>query len=203
MTGKRGSWNKTLLAIGVLAMLLPSAVILLAEEKAAEKPATTAPAKTKEQKEAEEVARVMDFFHRTQPDVYKQAHRLQETDPEKFKSLIQPAIRIVNMLEDLKKRDPEYYDLKMKEYQLAFQSRRLAEQLHRNDLTPADREKIMAELADIVSQEFDNAQQVRRKEIANIVARVKRLQADLSEREKNKDKHLNRRLNDLTDQKNP
>jgi len=209
---KLGTRNfQAVLAAGALAMLLPSAVALLAADKVSAKPATTAPAaaaksppasapaKTKEQKEAEEIARVMDFFKRTQPDVYEQALQLRATDPDKFKSLVQSQSVVcrVNSLEDIKKNDPEYYDLKIKDYQFIFLSKRLAEQLHRSDLTPADRAKIMADLNDLISREFDNAQQMHRKEIANIEERVKKLQATLEEREQNKDKYLKRRLNEL------
>ena len=180
-------------------MLLPSAALLVAQPAKAPtttpatRPAPPAP-KTKEQREAEEIASVMDFLKQTQPDAFESARRLRETDPEKFKSLIQPTVRIVNSLENLRKNDPELYELKIKDYQFAFQAKRLAEQLHRPDLTPADREKLMANLTDLISREFDNAQQIRRKEIEG---QIRRLQSVFEEREKNKEKHLQRRLNEL------
>ncbi|MCL2641454.1 MAG: hypothetical protein FWD53_11450, partial [Phycisphaerales bacterium] len=93
--------RSSLLAAVVLAMLLPPAALLVAQPA---KAPTTAPAtrpappvpKTKEQREAEEIASVMDFLKQTQPDAFESARRLRETDPEKFKSLIQPTVRIVN-----------------------------------------------------------------------------------------------------------
>lgn len=207
MVGKRARRFAFLMTVlSGVAIVLPSAVTLLAEDKPAlkavpatttSKPATAPAAKTKEAKRAEEIALVMEFFHQTQPDVYEKARRLRETDPAKFESLIQPAIHTVYMLEEIRKTDQDYYNLKIEDYRLTFQAQTVAAQLHRPDLATGEREKILVDLNSLVSRQFDVGQQIRQKEIAAIEDKIKKLQSQLEERNNTKDKIIKRRLEEL------
>ena len=208
-TGRQRLKLTALLASGIFALALPSALTLFAEDKpvvqatvltpatSTSKPATQ-PVKNKEVKKTEDIARVMEFFRLYQPDVFEKATTLQKKDPAEFERLVQPAIHTVNSLDEMKKNDPDQYKLKIEDYQLTFQAKTLAQQLHRPDITAGERDKVLADITKIVSRQFDIGQQVRQKEIEAIEEKIKKLQAQLDERDKTKDKIISRRMEDLT-----
>ncbi len=159
---------------GLALVLLPGSLTLLAEDKPKAPATSTQPATTQARKldpakkKEEEIARVMEFFRVTQPDVYEQAKVLQGTDPERFEKLVRPTIYTVNKLEEMKKRSPKLFELTMKDLELNYRSLRLSRQLKRADLPPADRDKLTTELTTIVSSQFDIRQQIRQEEIENL-----------------------------------
>ena len=192
----------------VCAMILSGglAAIVTAENNARATPVATGTAtttskpavKSKETTQAEDVARVMEFFKQNQPEAYDKATKLQKNDPAKFEELIRPAIHTVNSLDEIKKTNPALYMLKVEDYQLTYQIHNKAQDLHRADLAVNERDVILADLSARVSRQFEVGQLIRQQEIADIEQRVQKLQAQLEEREKNKDKSIKRRMDDLT-----
>jgi hypothetical protein len=193
---------------GLALILLPAAIALSADEKphpatppASAQPgqvATTRAAKPDPaKKKEEEIARVMEFFRVTQPDVYEQARTLRETDPAKFEKLVRPAIWTVNKLEDMKKRKPKLFELTMKDLELNYRSMRISRQLKNADLPAADRDKLTTELTGIVSNQFDLRQQIRQEEIENLKTQLKELGDRLQNNEKVKDTLIKKRVDDL------
>ncbi|HVX83446.1 MAG TPA: hypothetical protein VH253_01380 [Phycisphaerae bacterium] len=196
--------------LGLVALLLGQTAYLAAQsvKPPATRPArpaiastTTAP--TTEQaaalKKEQEIARVMEFFRVTQPDVYAQAKTLRDADPAQFEKLVRGALGTVNHLEDLRKRDPVQFELKMKDLELAYKSLRLARELQRSDLDPAERQRISSDLHEVVTQEFDVCQQMRQEAITFIKNRVQDLDKELQDRAKQKDALINQRVQDLTE----
>jgi hypothetical protein len=212
MTGKRPRrFSLTGLRVAPLCAALVAggfAALVLADENPSAKPqppiaatTTTRPAATtrsKEASQAEDTARVLEFFKQNQPEAYDKAVKLQRTDPAKFQQLIRPAIPIVNSLDEIKKTNPTRYALKVEDYQLTYQIHNKAQDFHRPDLSNNERDTILADLTARVTRQFEVGQLLRQQEIADIEQRVQKLQAQLEEREKNKDKSIKRRLDDLT-----
>jgi hypothetical protein len=213
---RRRSRGIKLLAIGLL--ILPPAVSLFADEKVslttsthpatATHPATTqsaaasqaaARAAKEAKRKEDEIARVMDFFKLTQPELYEQAKTLQNTDPERFEKLVRPAVNTVNRLEELRKRSPKLFELTMKDFEFNYKSLRLARQLKRADLAGPDREKLSAELTSIVSSQFDIRQQIRQQEIEDLKNQLKDLDAKLQGNENVKETLIKKRVEDLID----
>jgi hypothetical protein len=194
---------------GLALIVLPGTLTLLAAD---EKPrpaitppaqvATTKPAATKPdpaKRKEEEIARVMEFFRVTQPDVYEQAKTLRETDHDKFEKLVHSAIWTVNKLEDMRKRNPRLFDLTMKDLELNYRSMRISRQLKNADLPSADRDKLTSELTGIVSSQFDLRQQIRKEEIENLKTQLKDLGDKLQKNEQVKDRLIKKRVDDLVE----
>lgn len=208
--GAPGRKRRHLLLLGLTGVLLGQAAYLAAESvtSSATRPAetaiaSTATAPTTEQAAAlrkqQEIARVMEFFRVTQPDVYEQARTLRDADPAKFEKLVRGALGTVNRLEDLKKHDPVQFELKMKDLELAYKSLRLAREVQRSDLDPAEHQRIAADLQATVAQEFDVCQQMRQEEITFIKSRLQDLDKQLQDRAKDKDALIKQRVQDLTE----
>lgn len=188
------------------ALLFPLATALLADTpttRPAASPAAAATAPTTEQAAADrkeqEITKVMEFLRVTQPDVYDQALTFREADPARFEKLIRGALGTVNRLEDLKKRDPRLFELKMKDLELAYKSMRLARELQRPDLAAADRTRLSDDLTTVVTTEFDISQQMREHEIASMRTRLQDLDKQLQERAKDKDALIRQRVQDLVE----
>jgi hypothetical protein len=196
--------------IAAAAILFPFGP-LLAAENAATRPAapagsptasaTTAPSNDQAvaDRKEQEITRVMEFLRVTQPDVYEQARSFREADPARFEKLIRGALGTVNRLEDVKRRDPRLFELKMKDLELAYKSLRLARELQRPDLAAADRARMSEELTTAVTTEFDVCQQMREHEIASMRTRLQDLDKQLQERAKDKDALIKQRMQDLVE----
>ena len=190
-----------------LAVLLPAVMLLgksadkhpaaHATPAAAASSAATQPDAA--QRNADEIARVMEFFRVTQPDVYEQAIQFRDANPEQFEKLVRGAASTVNHLEDLRKRDPVLFNLKMQDLELAYKSFRMARELKRPDLPSADRTRLTADLSDIVAKEFDVCQQMRQHEVDFLRQRLQDVAKQVQDRAKQKDDLIKQRVQDLVD----
>jgi hypothetical protein len=201
----RPRFSPLTLAVGLAALILPTPLLLIAQEKAPEPtpaapPATTAasqPAKTREQKKAEDTARVMDFFRVAQPDMYEQAKSIRDNDPASFDKMIHSSLNMVNKLEDLRKRNPPLFELRMKDFELAYKTLKVAKDCKRPDLAPADKESLMKQLTDLVSTQFDLRQKIRQLEIDDVQKQLATLGQQLEDRKADKDTIIKKRVDDL------
>jgi hypothetical protein len=190
------------LAIGLAALILPTSVLLIAQDKPADSqpaPTTAAsqPAKTREQKKAEDTARVMDFFRVTQPDMYEQAKSIRDNDPASFDKMIHNALNTVNRMEELRKRNPPLFELRMKDFELAYKTLKVAKDCKRPDLAPADKDALMKQLTDLVSTQFDLRQKIRQLEIDDVQKQLATLGQQLEDRKADKDNIIKKRVDDL------
>jgi hypothetical protein len=196
-----------LLPVGAIAMAVGAVSMAVTQANnpstattaAASQPATTQanvhPKLTKE----EEIARVMEFFKTTQPDVYAQAQVLKETDPKKFESLIHGALSKVNKLADLRTRNPRLFELNMQDVDLTYRSIRISKELRRTDLVPAERDRLTKELTGYVAQDFDVCQKIRQQEIEDMKSKISTLESKLADRAKDKDQLIQQRVTDLVE----
>lgn len=186
-----------LLALALPAMLLPAADSPLTTRPAGEVRSAAGGASTRPGRRPEDIDRVMAFFRDTQPDVYEQAKILRLEDPKKFDTLIGGAIMTVNRLENMKRRNPKLFDLSMRDFQLGYETLRKAHELKRNDLSENDRKQLRAQLAAIVAEQYGVQQQVRQLELEELRQKLKALDQQLQDRQKDKDDIIRKRINDL------
>jgi hypothetical protein len=197
-----------LLAAGLLALALPPLLLPTATAQVATRPAPASPGASSaattpatqsaaEVRRQEEIARVMEFFRVTQPDVYEQAKILRTADAKKFDSLISGAAMTVNKLESLKRKNPKLFDLSMRDFQLHYESMRKARELKRADLAEGDRRQLKAQLGAIVAEQYDVRQQIRQTELEDLRQKLKDLDAQLHDRQKDKDNIIKNRIDDL------
>jgi hypothetical protein len=187
----------------LFSLALPTLQIPAAGPHVATRPAAQprpAPAtQTADSRRADDIARVMEFFRVTQPDVYEQAKILRTTDPKKFDTLIGGAIMTVYRLEAMKRKNPKLFDLSMRDFQLGYETLRKSRELKRNDLAEGDRRQIRTQLAAIVTEQYDVQQQIRQTELEDLRQKLKDLDAQLRDRQKDKDNIIHKRIDDLID----
>jgi hypothetical protein len=155
--------------------------------------------RTAEQRKQDDIARVMEFFRLTQPDVYEQATALRQNDPTKFDRLILGALPTVNRLEGLKRKSQKLFDLSMLDMQLGYQSLRISQKLKSTGLPAAERVKLTDQMREIVTVEFVVQQQIRQLEIEDLQQKVKDLDNRVKDREKDQSNIIQKRMNDLVD----
>jgi hypothetical protein len=155
--------------------------------------------RTSEQRRQEDIARVMEFFRLTQPDVYEQATALRGSDPAKFDRLILGALPTVNRLEGIKKKSQKLFDLSMQDLQLGYQSLRISQKLKATGMAATERVKVTDQMREIVAAEFAVQQQIRQLEIEDLQQKVKDLDNRVKDREKDQSNILQKRMNDLVD----
>jgi hypothetical protein len=161
----------------------------------ASQPAT----RTLEQRRQEDIARVMEFFRLTQPDVYEQATALRVSDQAKFDQLILGALLTVNRLEGVKKKSQKLFDLSMRDLQLGYQSLRISQKLKGTGLAAGERVNLTDQLRNIVAVEFTVQQQIRQFEIDELQQKVKDLDNRVKDRDKDQSSIIQKRVNDLVD----
>src|ERR1700744_4254392 len=111
-------------------------------------PASTQPAKSKEQVKEENTHRVLEFLRINQPYAYDQALSLQKSDSARFDWMVSHANSTVRSLENLQKRNKPLFDMKLKDYEITFQTYALRDQIKRTDITPAEKESLIKQLGD-------------------------------------------------------
>jgi hypothetical protein len=164
-------------------------------------PATALPpaTRTAEQRKRDDIARVMEFFRLTQPDVYEQATALRVSDPAKFDRLILGALPTVNRLEGLKRKSQKLFELSMLDMQLGYQSLRISQKLKSTGMPAAERVKLTDQMREIVTADFAIQQQIRQLEIEDLQQKVKDLDNRVKDREKDQSNIIQKRMNDLVD----
>ena len=206
------------LSAAVALLILPSALVLVAQEKPGAKPPATAKSATqpdtrsaaalarqkaeklehdREAKKQDDINRVMQFFKDTQPDLYEKAQTLRETDPANFDNLVRGAVRTVDRLEKLREKNPELFQLNMSDLKLKYESKRLAYQLKEPGLSAADREHATAEANKVVAQHFEVRQKLRQAQIDELKNQLNQLEARLQSDEKVKDTLIQKHIQKL------
>ena len=198
--------NKPLFLIaGILAGLAAGIATLRADQGPAgairasstTEPASTQPAKSKEQVKEENTHRVLEFLRINQPYAYDQALSLQKSDSARFDWMVSHANSTVRSLENLQKRNKPLFDMKLKDYEITFQTYALRDQIKRTDITPAEKESLIAQLSDKLNQQFENGQKIRAAEIEDLQKELADCQQKLQERAAGKDDWIKKQIDDL------
>ena len=206
---KRTFGNKTLLLIAGIVVGLPIGIASLRADQGpagairastTTEPASTQPAKTaktKEQAKEENTHRVLEFLRVNQPYAYDQALSLEKSDPARFDWMVSHAIGTVRSLENLQKRNKPLFDMKLKDYEITFQTYALRDQIKRTDITPAEKDSLIKQLGDKLNEQFENGQKIRGAEIEDLQKELIECQQKLQERAAGKDDWIKKQIDDL------
>ncbi len=203
---QRNFSHKTfLLIVGILAGLSIEIATLRADQGPAgairasttTEPASTQPVKSKEQVKEENTHRVLEFLRVNQPYAYDQALSLQKSDSARFDWMVSHANSTVRSLENLQKRNKPLFDMKLKDYEITFQTYALRDQVKRTDITPAEKESLIKQLGDKLNEQFENGQKIRAAEIEDLQKELADCQQKLQERAAGKDDWIKKQIDDL------
>lgn len=182
---------------GALAATVFAASPTTAPAKMIDKPATTQPAPPT----PEDL--VLGFAMQNEPDIYKWLLVLREKDPKRYNDLIREFTPEVRKLSDLKKRNPDMFQLTIEDRRLYFQSLQLSRD-NPAATGPAEQARHQ-KLETVVKMQFEVRQKLRQVELDEAAARIQalqkqldRLKSELETRERNKDTLIEQRIEDLT-----
>ncbi len=145
----------------------------------------------------DQIARIMEFLQRTQPDVYQKATALRHSHPRKFVKLISEAAPNFRWLEHLQKHDPKLFNLTLQDIADTHKSFQIAGELRQPGLPRAESEKLRARLVRVVTDQFDVRQKIRTHELNRLLRRINTLRVDLKDRQQKRMGIIARRVRSL------
>jgi hypothetical protein len=99
-------------------------------------------------------------------------------------------------LEEMKKYDPEMYELEVRDRELESQTQTLAQQLRRAPLN--ERAELKKQLQELVDQHFDARQTRRELQLKRLEAELEQMRASLTKRQEVREQIVGRRIAELT-----
>jgi hypothetical protein len=144
-------------------------------------PATRAP-------ETYTVEDMLDVLHETNPQLEERIRAAMEKSPAVVKDLIHENMPKVKTLIDMKRHDPEMYQLAVKDLAKTRECMDLAKTMHDAGITgdPAKQ----AQLRDLLRQRFDLRQQMREMELQHTEEQLNNRRAEIAARKQNEDKDV-------------
>jgi hypothetical protein len=115
----------------------------------------------------EQVEEFLSILHEQNPKLEARIRALMVDYPEKVNAIISQHWGRVKPLIDLKRHDPEMFDLSMQEIKLTRQCEDLAVSLRRN-LDPGMGDQNKAQLKDLLAQRFEVRQKMRELRVARL-----------------------------------
>ena len=142
-----------------------------------------------------QIQEMLDFLAKYMPKMHNHLMQEKKANPERFRRMVRRAWPEYLRRLELKRRDPELFELKMKDDQLGLKTLELVRQYRtaRGD----GREKIHAELKGVVAEHFRVRQARRQKELENLKKRVVEIETELADRQSNAEKIQQERLGQL------
>ncbi len=144
-----------------------------------------------------QIAKIMNFLQTTEPEVYAKAVVLRRSAPKKFVKLISDAAPNFRRLERLHKQDPQLFALTIADIKLTHRSFTIAGELRQPNLPTEQTENLRQELKQVVSQQFDLRQKIRKLELDQLTKRLQALKDQFALREKERIIIIETRVNDL------
>jgi YesN/AraC family two-component response regulator len=145
----------------------------------------------------QQINQIMDFLKATEPDVYKKAEILRQSDPRQFAKLITEAAPNFARLERLRKTDPKLLHLTLQDLADTHESFKLAGELRQPGLPPSAMQLLRTRLRQVVTAQFDLRQQIRLHELNELVKKINELKAQLKHRETRRLQIIQRRMTEL------
>lgn len=193
------TWPRKIALLGVAAGLglLTLPAFLPAKMQPVHRPVAATPPKPVICLNADQIARIMQFLQRTQPDVYQKAMALRHSHPRKFVKLISEAAPNFRWLEHLQKHDPKLFNLTLQDIADTHKSFQIAGELRQPGQPKAESEKLRARLVRVVTDQFDVRQKIRTHELNRLLRRINTLRADLKDRQQKRMQIIDRRVSSL------
>ncbi|MBN2416307.1 hypothetical protein JXO52_10720 [bacterium] len=175
-----------------------AAVIFLTGSSAAQNRARqvrprTVPAVTAAKLTPEQEKETMDYLRKEFPEEAKRFEELKVMRPEAYHTALVRYYAKLKLLETIKQNDPERYEELIKERELDIKSRELARK-YRESSDEAEKEKISAELEQLLYKIFEYRQLNRQAEIERIEKKLEELKKENALRLESKDEMVRRQL---------
>jgi len=147
----------------------------------------------------EQLDDIMVVLKDADPDFYSKVERARKESPRAVRDLLATQSPRLFAMAQLKKNDPELYDLRIDDFKL---NRRIDALSHEYARTVKDGKpdgQKLAELKELLQKQFDLRQKTREKELERMEKKVSELREQIQRRKSNKDQMLADRLKELTE----
>jgi hypothetical protein len=148
----------------------------------------------------EEEKSALDFAKQIAPKRYEKMMELKSKNSFKYWKMFTGLIKKYRFLERLKEKDPENYDRRIKEIKLEEKVHELIENFKKST-NDSEKKKIKDELKNILNEIFDIRQANREADVKRIEKDLKELKDNISQRKNNKDKIIDKHLQDILGEK--
>lgn len=146
--------------------------------------------------QTEEALEVLAAFN---PEAAKQLEEMVKEDPDKARNLIVKRVPFIARLLQMKKDDPEGFELRAGDYRLDQQARELANKYR--ELEAADKDldarDVKRELEKVVEAHFDVRQKMREHILKKMEERLDVMRADLEKRDDDRKDLIEQRVGEL------
>ncbi|MCK4873211.1 MAG: hypothetical protein KAS72_10840 [Phycisphaerales bacterium] len=136
-----------------------------------------------------------DLAKHFSPHLTQQLDDLREENPQRYERVLDRNMpRLLEMME-LRSRDQEMFDLKLRDSKLAYRSMQLARafQLAEQADDDARLEELEDQLTAVLSEHFDVRQKIREHELEMIAVRVRDLEEELTDRAQHREELIGER----------
>jgi hypothetical protein len=158
------------------------------------------PGDRKEPESDQKMEKIRAFLKEFYPEKLEELERLREENPAAFAREIQGCVREIQNLENLKKNDPERFKEVIELRKLERESMRIAES-YRRERDTNKKVEIKQKLREILNCIFEHKNKEQQREIEHLSQELDRLKKRIESRTQNKDKILDRRINEMTGEK--
>lgn len=148
----------------------------------------------------EDLDQVIVILEKIKPEAADQVRTIREKKGEQAGRVVAREFPRVMMFLEMRKRNPDMFDLRLEDMELNRQSRRLAEAFRdaretgELDQAAALKRKLVAN----VKQHFLIREQIRERELASLEQRIESLRDELAERKKLENRIIQDRVHELT-----
>ena len=150
---------------------------------------------TQEQEEA-----VIQYLKEVRPEQSERLLQIRENRPAVYRTFLSRAYREMRYMDEMKKTDPERYRIVEQEKQLESRSQEIAVQ-YRESTDESEKDRLRAELSDVLDRLFDLRQLNREFEIERLERRLAEAKENNTKRLENKQAIIEQRLNELLKEK--
>lgn len=143
----------------------------------------------------QEISERLDLLREIDPDLADRMGRWREKSPERVSDMLRSHWRLSHMIE-LKSRDPQLYELRIKDLRLNKEAIELADRVrkHRADNNADEAKKAEQELLAKVRAHFEVRQQVRQRELEALEKKLDEMRQRLVERQQAQDRLIEERV---------
>jgi hypothetical protein len=135
---------------------------------------------------------VKEYF----PDRGAKLERLASENPAEFRQRRNDLVGEIRRLIDLQDRDPELFEIHIKEIQLRHKLEDLGAIYQ--DADPEERKNLDIELRELLHNAFDIRQQIKAAELEDLRKKLKHVENGLENRIKRRDELIEQRFNEIT-----
>ena len=149
---------------------------------------------------AEQLQQHLDVLEQINPDLAQRVREHLERNPQRVRMLMQEQWPRLRRLVELKQRDPEMFELVVRDQRLERRTHELAEQYRqaRDEGRQEEAEQLQQQLEDSLREHFDVRQTMRERELARLEQRLEEMRQRIQQRREARDELIEQRLEYLT-----